>query len=108
MNLKLLLFAAALSIASSIAQDNTPPPHVEALCGASFDAFKDVPQHVCCEAKACLDDVAFALQRQSDARLVIVGNATTLEKAATNQGYVSDLDARRAIVTKEYRVRQRH
>jgi len=75
---------------------------VEALCGASFDAFKDVPQHVCCEAKACLDDVAFALQRQSDARLVIVGNATTLEKAATNQGYVSDLDARRAIVTKEY------
>ena len=33
------------------------------------------------EGKACLDDVALALQRQSDAKLVIVGNGDSSDKS---------------------------
>ncbi len=52
------------------------------------------------EAKACLDDVALNLQRSSDAKLAIVGNAGS-EKAG------SKVAASRAVNTKEYLVKDK-
>ena len=53
-----------------------PPPLAQwqALCGVSFERDKRRPVRVDNEAKACLDDIALTLQRETDAKLVIVGN----------------------------------
>jgi outer membrane protein OmpA-like peptidoglycan-associated protein len=53
------------------------------------------------EAKACLDEVALTLQRSSDAKLAIVGNASSAEKGR------SKLASERAINTKEYLVKEK-
>jgi len=57
---------------------NTPPvpaaPQTSALCAISFERDRRRPVRVDNEAKACLDDIALQLQRESDGKLVIVGN----------------------------------
>jgi hypothetical protein len=58
-----------------------PVPHVNALCSLGFNNDKARPTRVDNEAKTCLDEVALALQRQSDARAVIVGNEDMKELA---------------------------
>ncbi len=50
------------------------------------------------EAKACLDEVALALQSNSDAKLAIVGNASSKEKGGKK------LATQRAVNTKAYLV----
>lgn len=57
-------------------------PSSRQLCSINF--YRDVrrPARVDNEAKGCLDDIALALQRESDSRLVMVGNGTTSELAA--------------------------
>ena len=59
-----------------------PPPLPEAstLCSVSFDRDLKRPVRVDNEAKACLDDIALNLQRQPDARLVIIGNYNAKER----------------------------
>ena len=50
------------------------------LCAVSFERDAKRPTRVDNEAKACLDDVALALQRSSDAKLALVGNEDAKEQ----------------------------
>jgi outer membrane protein OmpA-like peptidoglycan-associated protein len=58
-----------------------PVQHTQALCSITFSKDKARPTRVDNEAKACLDEIALSLQKQSDAKAVIVGNSDTKEKA---------------------------
>jgi len=60
-----------------------PPPlaSYQELCGVSFERDRKRPTRVDNEAKACLDDIALTLRRQTDAKLVIVGNYSAGETA---------------------------
>ena len=62
-----------------------PQPHAQALCSISFETDKQRPTRVDNEAKACLDDVALDLQKQSDAKAVVVGESNAKEKAKTEK-----------------------
>ena len=50
-----------------------PPPAVINLCSISFERDKKRPVRVDNEAKGCLDEVALTLNRESSAKLIIVG-----------------------------------
>ncbi|WP_367182480.1 OmpA family protein [Edaphobacter sp.] len=78
-----------------------PAPTTSALCSINFERDKRRPTRVDNEAKACLDDIALNLQRSSDAKLAVVGNAAGTEKAG------SKLATGRAINTKEYLVKEK-
>jgi len=88
-----------------------PPPVQSALCSITFDKDKKRPARVDNEAKACLDDIALTLQKQTDATAAIVGSATPdekmppkhLKKGATPE----DLAAQRAVNTKDYLVTEK-
>lgn len=94
-----------------------PVPHVNALCSLGFNNDKARPTRVDNEAKACLDEVALALQKQPDARAVIVGNKDMKESARlareeklTKQRQhvkVQDLAAERAVNAKAYLVMEK-
>src|SRR5208337_1218991 len=60
-----------------------PAPHTQALCSISFATDKKRPTRVDNEAKACLDEVALDLQKQADAKAVVVGQSDEKEKAKT-------------------------
>jgi outer membrane protein OmpA-like peptidoglycan-associated protein len=81
----------------------TPPPAVTttSLCSISFERDKRRPARVDNEAKACLDDIALNLQRSSDAKLAVIGNASSTEKTG------SKLAAARAVNTKAYLVTEK-
>jgi len=85
-----------------------PVPHAQALCSLSFSKDKKRPTRVDNESKACLDEIALELQKQSDARAVVVGNSTaaekTLPKHAGKTAKVKDLAAQRAVNAKAYLV----
>jgi hypothetical protein len=61
-----------------------PPPPVipqtQQLCAISFLRDKRRPVRVDNEAKGCLDDVALSMNKQTDARLVLTGNAAPGDK----------------------------
>jgi hypothetical protein len=69
------------------------------------------------EAKACLDEVALDLQKQSDAQAVVVGTSDDKEKAKTAREEklaqknkhlkVVDLAAERAVNAKDYLVTEK-
>jgi outer membrane protein OmpA-like peptidoglycan-associated protein len=59
------------------------------------------PSRVDNEAKACLDEIALNLQRNSDAKLAISGNAATGEKNSKK------LATARAVNTKAYLVNEK-
>jgi hypothetical protein len=86
-----------------------PVPTTSALCSVDFERDKRRPARVDNEAKACLDDVALSLQRGSDAKLAVVGNATSAEKAAlkNKKAKVVDLAGMRAVNTKDYLVTEK-
>lgn len=50
-----------------------PPPEVIKLCSISFERDRKRPVRVDNEAKGCLDEIALTLNRESSAKLVIVG-----------------------------------
>jgi len=87
-----------------------PAPHTSSLCSISFATDKKRPTRVDNEAKACLDEVALDLQRQSDAKAVVVGESTADEKAPPKKTrgrkapVAQDIAAERAVNTKEYLV----
>jgi outer membrane protein OmpA-like peptidoglycan-associated protein len=88
-----------------------PPPVPSALCSITFDKDKKRPARVDNEAKACLDDIALTLQKQSDATAAIVGSSTAEEKTPPKhmkKGAVpEDLAAQRAVNTKDYLVTEK-
>lgn len=55
-------------------------PQTSALCAISFERDHKRPVRVDNEAKACLDDIALQMQRESAGKLVIVGNYGDGEK----------------------------
>jgi hypothetical protein len=86
-----------------------PAPMASNLCTANFERDKARPTRVDNEAKACLDDVALALQRSSDAKLALVGNQDAKEqkmaaRAAKMKHHKPDAAEERAINTKAYLV----
>ena len=78
-----------------------PAPQVSNLCSINFDRDKRRPTRVDNEAKACLDDVSLNLQRSSDAKLAVVGNAASKERMGNK------LAAARAVNTKDYLVKEK-
>ncbi|HEX7157986.1 MAG TPA: hypothetical protein VF214_03145 [Edaphobacter sp.] len=85
-----------------------PAPTTTSLCSITFDRDKRRPTRVDNEAKACLDDVALNLQRASDAKLALAGNATAAERAAAaKRKNAPDPAAVRAVNTKDYLVTEK-
>jgi outer membrane protein OmpA-like peptidoglycan-associated protein len=94
-----------------------PAPHTQALCPLNFSKDKKRPARVDNEAKACLDEVALELQRQPDAKAVVVGNADAKDKSLTakeeklalkhKHAEVVNLAAERAVNAKEYLVTEK-
>ena len=93
---------ASTTTSVNIEQPPPPPqPKTQTLCSINFDRDKRRPSRVDNEAKACLDDVALNLQRQSDATAVVVGDSATGEKQGPK------LAAQRAVNTKDYLVKEK-
>jgi outer membrane protein OmpA-like peptidoglycan-associated protein len=85
-------------------QPPAPAPTASSLCTVNFGREKARPARVDNEAKACLDEVALALQRSSDAKLALVGNGNAKEqKSAAGKR----LAAQRAVNTKDYLVKEK-
>jgi outer membrane protein OmpA-like peptidoglycan-associated protein len=95
-----------------------PQPKTQALCSITFSKDKARPARVDNEAKACLDEVALDLQRQSDAKAVVVGQANAKERAKFEKEeklasrrkhgrHPEDLAAQRAVNTKDYLVSEK-
>ncbi len=94
-----------------------PPPHTSTLCSISFATDKRRPTRVNNESKACLDEVALDLQRQADAKVVIVGEANAKESALTTKqeayaekhkrARVTRFAAQRAVNAKNYLVTEK-
>ena len=78
-----------------------PAPKVETLCSINFGRDKRRPERVDNEAKACLDDVALNLQRNADAKAVLVGSS------APNERHAAKAAAQRAVNTKSYLVNEK-
>lgn len=108
------LTASATTTMTIIPRPVPPVQHTQALCSISFSKDKARPTRVDNEAKACLDEVALNLQKQSDAKLVIVGNSDTKEKekqqtAAEKRKHVNAVDPadERAVNAKDYLVTEK-
>ena len=92
---------------------NQPPPVAapvtSSLCSLNFERDKKRPTRVDNEAKACLDDVALSLQRDSAAKLAVVGNSTAAEKAPpkNKKAKVIDYAGERAVNAKDYLVTEK-
>jgi hypothetical protein len=94
-----------------------PVPHTQTLCSISFAKDKERPTRVDNEAKACLDEIALDLQKQSDAKAVVVGSSDAKEKAKAEKQEklakhnkhlkVENDAAQRAVNTKDYLVKEK-
>lgn len=72
---------------TTVSLNNPPPPPVikpttKQLCSISFDRDAKRPTRVDNEAKACLDDIALAAQRDPSSKFAIVGTSASDEKMA--------------------------
>lgn len=76
-------------------------PATSELCAIHFDSDPHRPTRVDNEGKACLDDIALNLQRNSDAKLAIIGNA------ANGEHNSQKLASGRAANTKAYLVKEK-
>lgn len=88
---------ATTSVTISAPPAPRPAPTTSNLCTITFDRDKKRPARVDNEAKACLDDIALNLQRDSSAKLVATGNSSST-KGGTR------LAAERAVNEKAYLV----
>jgi outer membrane protein OmpA-like peptidoglycan-associated protein len=94
-----------------------PVPHTQALASISYGKDKKRPARADNEAKAILDEIALDLQRQPDAKLVVVGEANAKEQAKTAKEQkaaekhkhlkVTNLAAERAVNVKDYLVTEK-
>ena len=109
--------ATANTTVTILAPYVAPMPHTQALCSIAFDRDKKRPSRVDNEGKACLDEVALDLQRQPEAKAVVVASSDAKEKDATarearkavknKRVKVVDMAAERAVNTKEYLVTEK-
>jgi len=109
--------ATADASVSIVAPPPPPVPHVQALCTSSFSVDAKHQTRVNNEAAACLDEVALALQRQPDAKLVVVADSTAAEKEKTakqekhaakhKRAKVERFADERAVNVKDYLVSQK-
>ncbi len=100
-----------------VAPPPPPQPKTQALCSISFATDKKRPTRVDNEAKACLDEVALDLQRQADAKAVVVGNSNAKENELTakqekiaakrKKATVTRFAAQRAANAKDYLVTEK-
>jgi outer membrane protein OmpA-like peptidoglycan-associated protein len=87
-----------------------PAPHAQALCSITFEKDPKRPDRVDNDAKACLDEVALDLQKQSDATVVVVGDSTAAEKTPKTghkHAKSEDFAGQRAVNTKDYLVTEK-
>ncbi len=110
--------SATASTSVTITAPPPPPiPHVQALATVSFAGDAKRPDRVNNEAKAALDEIALQLQKQPDAKLVVVGEADAKERAKTakeqkfalkhKHAKVVDQAAVRAVDVKDYLVTEK-
>ena len=100
-----------------VAPPPPPVPHVQTLCVVSFEMDKKRPTRVDNEAKACLDEIALELQKQPDAKAVVVGNSNAKEKEKTakqekyaakhKRAKVQEFAGQRAVNAKDYLVTEK-
>jgi hypothetical protein len=76
-----------------------PAPSTRSLCSVSFDRDRKRPVRVDNEAKACLDEIALTLNRESSAQLVIVGHHGADE--------TPDAAAQRALNVEQYLIEEK-
>jgi hypothetical protein len=57
-----------------------PPAQTQTLCAMSFTRDKARPARVDNEAKGCLDDIALTMNKQTDAQLFVIGDASPTDK----------------------------
>ena len=93
--------ASATTLVIVEAPAAAPQPLTGELCSIHFERDGRRPARVDNEGKACLDSIALSLQRNSDAKLAIVGNVSSEEKK------VSRLASERAVNTKAYLVSEK-
>jgi outer membrane protein OmpA-like peptidoglycan-associated protein len=93
--------ASQMTTVTVIEAAKPPAPTTQSLCSVGFDRDKRRPTRVDNEGKACLDDLALNLQRTTDAKLAVVGNAASSEKMAPK------VAAERAVNTKDYLVKEK-
>jgi hypothetical protein len=109
---------ASASTSLTIVEPPAPPaPKSSALCSISFATDTKRPTRVDNEAKACLDEVALDLQRQADAKAVVVGESTDAERAKTakqakyaehhKKAPVEQFAAQRGVNAKDYLVTEK-
>jgi outer membrane protein OmpA-like peptidoglycan-associated protein len=102
---------ATASTSVTITAPYVPPaPKTQAQGTIDFGKDKKRPARVDNEAKATLDGIALSLQKEPDAKLVIVGESTAAEKAPKKghkHAKVADLAAERAVNIKDYLVTEK-
>jgi len=109
---------ASSSTSVTILPPYVPPiQHSQALCSISFATDKKRPSRVNNEAKACLDEIALDLEKQPDAKIVVVGNSDATEKAnsarqqkaALRNKHIkaADTAVERAVNAKQYLVTEK-
>ena len=91
--------ASAAAVVTITAPPPPPVPQTRDLCSVSFDRDRRRPVRVDNEAKGCLDEIALTLNRDSSARLVLVGGHTPAEQP--------DAAAERAINVELYLTREK-
>jgi hypothetical protein len=106
--------ATATTAVTILAPYVPPVLHAEALPALDFGGKNSA--RVNNEVKAILDGVALTLQKQPDAKIVLVGESNAAEKAAEAKqakkkhkkgAKVEDLAAQRAVNTKDYLVKEK-
>jgi hypothetical protein len=90
--------ASSTSSVTVSAPPPPPAPKTQSLCSISFDRDAKRPSRVDNEAKACLDDISLALQRDPQAKLDVVGSAAADERMANRRA------SERAVNEKAYLV----
>jgi hypothetical protein len=109
--------ASADTSLTIVAPPPPPQPKTQALCSINFANDPKRPTRVDNEAKACLDEVALDLQRQADARAVVVGESNAKENDLTakqekiaarrKKATVTHFAAQRAANAKDYLVTEK-
>nr|WP_213805863.1 OmpA family protein [Granulicella sp. dw_53] len=100
--------ASSTTTVTVMAPPPPPAPTTSNLCSINFEREARRPARVDNEAKACLDDISLNLQRSSDAKLALVGNADAKEKTPRGKhAKVADLAAARAVNAKDYLVTEK-
>jgi outer membrane protein OmpA-like peptidoglycan-associated protein len=93
--------ASQMTTVTVVAPPAPVAPTTQSLCSVGFDRDTKRPTRVDNEGKACLDDLALNLQRTTDAKLAVIGNAASSTKMAPK------VAAERAVNTKDYLVKEK-